>query len=217
MTDLLIFSDHFFSQSIEQRALIIAASALVVALLACLVSRRKARAAMLAALIVLGGFYGYYRVFRFVVARLGHHLPTVTLLAPSEGEKLGKVVTLRAHAVDTPGAFGPVAAVRMIEFWLYHPSFAEQHPGNEESKLFLGQVPGPSADDQYATTWTCVNPYTPPRDGDHSGGDGTRAYTLPNDGRPYSIQAHGLDDEWKAKPRAPGRSERVVVDFQPCK
>jgi hypothetical protein len=104
----------------------------------------------------------------------------------------------------------------MIEFWLYHPSFHEQHPGNEESKVFIGQVPGPTADDQYATSWTCANPYTPPRDGDHHGGDGTRTYTLPTDGRPYMIQSHGLDDEWRAKPGAPGRSERVQVVFEPC-
>jgi len=217
VTDFLLLSDRFFSpQYGESRLLIIAGATLVVALIAWLIRGRRLGPAVLAALFVLTGFYGYFRVFRFVVGRLGHHLPTVTLLAPTASEKLGNVISLRAHAIDTPGAFGPVPAVRMVEFWLYHPSFSEQHAGNHESKIFLGQVPGPTADDQYATSWTCANPYTPPRDGDHSGGDGTRAYTLPNDGRPYMIQAHGLDDEWRAKPGPPGRSERVVVAFVPC-
>lgn len=217
MTELLLLSDRFFSQAREPRALIIGATALGFGLLAWLASGRKLRAAALAALIVLAGFYGYFRLFRFAMGHLGRNLPTVTLLAPEAGEKLGAVVTLRAHAIDSPGALGPVPAVRMIEFWLYHPSFVEQHPGNEESKVFLAQVPGPTADDQYAATWTCKNPYTPPRDGDHHGGDGTRTYVLPSDGRPYAIQAHGLDDEWRAKPGPPGRSEKVLVAFEPCR
>ena len=197
--------------------MVIAGVTLTVALLAWLVRGRRASVALIAAAFVLFGFYAYWRVFRFAMGRLGHHLPTVTLLAPVTGEKLGNEIVLRAHAIDAPGALGPVPAVRMIEFWLYHPSFREQHAGNHESKVFLGQVPGPTADDQYATSWTCANPYTPPRDGDHSGGDGTRTYVLPSDGRPYQVQAHGLDDEWHAKHGAPGRSELVQVAFEPCK
>ncbi len=216
MTELLLASDRFFAQPLESIATTVGLAALAFVAFAWLVSGRRLRVAAVAAIFVVACAYGYYRVFRFVVARLGHNLPTVTLLAPLAGNRVGPVVTLLAHATDTPGAFGPVPAVRMIEFWLYHPSFAEQHSGNHESKVFLGQVPGPTGDDQYSTSWTCVNPYTPPRDGDHSGGDGTREYTLPRDSRPYSIQAHGLDDEWVAKPGRPGRSERVMVAFEPC-
>lgn len=216
MTDLLLAADRFFAQPLESIAGTVGLAALAFAAVAWLVSGRRLRVAAFAAIFVVASAYGSYRVFRFVVGRLGHNLPTVTLLAPLAGDRVGPVVNLLAHATDTPGAYGPVPAVRMVEFWLYHPSFAEQHPGNHESKVFLGQVPGPTANDQYTTTWTCVNPYTPPRDGDHSGGDGTRKYILPKDGRPYSIQAHGLDDEWYAKPGRPGRSERVIVAFQPC-
>jgi hypothetical protein len=216
VTELLLTSDQFFAQPPECIATRVGLAALALAVIAWLISGRRLQVAAVAAIFVLACAYGYYRVFRFVVARLGHNLPTVTLLAPLAGDRVGPVLSLLAHATDTPGAFGPVPAVRMIEFWLYHPSFAEQHPGNLESKVFLGQVPGPTADDQYAASWTCVNPYTPPRDGDHSGGDGTREYKLPKDSRPYSIQAHGLDDEWIAKPGRPGKSERAIVAFEPC-
>jgi hypothetical protein len=217
VTDILIASDRFFSMPRESLFLDVAAAALAFSAVVWLLSGRRLRVATLAVILVVGGVYGYYRVFRVVMGRLGRHLPTVTLLEPRAGDNLGSVVTLRAHAIDSPGALGPVPAVRMVEFWLYHPSFHEQHAGNHESKVFLGQVPGPTADDQYATSWTCTNPYTPPRDGDHTGGDGTRTYVLPNDGRPYSIQAHGLDDEWRAKGGKPGFSERVEVVFEPCK
>ena len=216
MTELLLASDRFFAQPRESLATAVGLATLALAVLAWLISGRRLRVAVVVAIFALACVYGYYRVFRFVVGRLGHNLPTVTLLAPLVGDRVGPFVTLLAHATDTPGAFGPVPAVRMIEFWLYHPSCAEQHPGNRESKVFLGQVPGPTENDQYSTSWTCVNPYTPLRDGDHSGGDGTREYTLPKDSHPYSIQAHGLDDEWVAKPGRPGKSERVIVAFEPC-
>jgi hypothetical protein len=218
--DLIVASHRFFSMPRESRVLVIGGIAVTFALVAWLVAgrgRSGMRAALVVALAVALGFYGYFRVFQFAKARIGLHLPTVTLLSPIADDRLGATVNLLAHATDTPGALGPIAAVRSIEFWLYHPSFAEQHPGNHESKVILGSVAGPTPNDEYAATWTCVNPYTPPRDGDHSGGDGTRTYVLPNDGRPYSIQAHGLDDEWRAKPGPLGRSELVTVRFEPCK
>jgi hypothetical protein len=148
---------------------------------------------------------------------LGRNLPKVELLVPAPDAVLGDTISLRAHATDAPGELGPIAAVRRVEFWLYHPSFVEQHAGNHESKVFLGQVKGPTPDDAYAISWTCSNPLTPPRDGDHSGGDGTRTYNLPDDGRPYSVQAHALDDEFLAHPKSPGKSERVPIRFTPCK
>ena len=195
MTELLLASDRFFSQPLETIALIVGGGAVAYALLVWLI-RRRFRSAVVALLFVVGVVYGYYRVFRYVMGNLGRHLPTVTLLA---------------HATDPPGALGPLGAVRDVEFWLYHPSFREQHAGNHESKVMIGEMAGPTSNDQYSASWTCKSPYTPPRDGDHGGGDGTRTYTLPKDGRPYMIQAHGLDDEWRAKPGKPGFSERITV------
>ena len=210
VTELLLASDRFFSQPLESILMVVGGVAVGYALLVWLL-RRRFRSGVVALLFVLVAAYGYYRVFRFVMGNLGRHLPTVTLLTPQEGDRVGPTVTLLAHATDAPGALGPIAAVRDVEFWLYHPSFGEQHAGNHESKVFLGEMAGPTANDQYSASWTCKTPYTPPRDGDHGGGDGTRTYTLPMDGRPYSIQAHGLDDEWRAKPGRPGFSERVTV------
>ena len=169
------------------------------------------------AVLVLGtGLYGHYRVYRYLLYRLGTHLPTVELLEPRDGETLETTVRLRAHATDRPGTRGPIAAVRRLEFWLYHPSFAEQHAGNHESKVLLAVVDGPTTDDLYSATWACENPYTPARDGDHGSAPGIRTYDLPQDGRGYSVQAHALDDEWLAKPGMPGKSKRVPIDFQPC-
>ncbi len=215
MTELLLASDRFFSQPIETILLIVGGAALLFAALVGMLSRRLGPV-VVALLFVVGSAYGYYRVFRFVMGNLGRHLPTVTLLAPQEGDRVGPVIKLLAHATDAPGAFGPIAAVRTVEFWLYHPSFHEQHAGNHESKVFLGEMAGPTANDQYSASWTCARRFTPRRDGDHGGGDGTRAYVLPKDGRPYSIQAHGLDDEWRAKPGKPGFSERVTITLESC-
>lgn len=221
MTPLLVWSDRFF----ELPAPLLGAIWLAGAALACRLAYRRQggargrRAPWVAAGLVVGmtiAGFAYYKVFQRVTGKLGRHLPDVTLLAPTAEQEVGARIALRAHATDRPGALGPVAAVRSIEFWLYHPSFAEQHPGNRESKVLLGAVDGPRSDDIYETSWTCSNPFTPMRDGDHSGGDGTRTYRLPDDARPYSVQAHGLDDEWRAKPGRPGRSERVTVRFDPC-
>jgi len=221
VTRLLILTDRFFSLP-ASAFVALWALGFVAALVAARARRgsfdgRTFTAAALVMVVATSGVYGYYKVFRRVTGMLGRHLPTVTLLAPKAGDTLGHLVELRAHATDEPGALGPIAAVRDVEFWLYHPSFVEQHPGNHESKVLLGTVAGPTSDDLYAASWVCSNPYTPPRDGDHGGGDGTRTYVLPNDGRPYAIQAHGLDDEWRAKPGRPGYSERVTVTFIPCR
>lgn len=218
MTRILIASDRFFSLPAPWIAAIWAGAAAVVFLLVKRSGRgRSATAALAIVALLSAGAFGYYKVFRRVMGTLGRHLPDVTLLEPKAGETLGNPVVLAAHATDEPGALGPIGAVRSIEFWLYHPSFAEQHAGNHESKVLLAEVAGPTNDDRYAATWRCQNPYTPARDGDHGGGDGTRAYVLPEDGRPYLVQAHGLDDEWRAKPGHPGFSERVTVNFEPCK
>lgn len=221
MTRILILADRFFSLPWSVFLVLLALLlALVVAVARSRLGafdRRVLRIAALAVVIAVVGTYGSYKVFRRASGMLGgRNLPKVTLITPKAGDTIGPLVELRAHATDLPGALGPIAAVRDVEFWLYHPSFVEQHAGNRESKVFLGSVSGPTSDDRYETSWTCSNPYTPERDGDHSGGAGTRTYVLPNDGRPYSIQAHGLDDEWRAKPGRPGYSERVTVDFTPC-
>jgi hypothetical protein len=221
VTRFLILCDRFFS--LPGYVFLALAVCLFLGLLAVscarrgMLDRRALGIAGMAAVIAAVGVYGSYRVFRVYIGMLGgRQLPKVTLLAPKAGETIGTTVELRAHATDLPGALGPIAAVRDVEFWLYHRSFVEQHAGNRESKVFLGSVSGPTPDDLYATSWTCSNPYTPARDGDHSGGAGTRTYVLPNDGRPYSIQAHGLDDEWRANPGRPGYSARVTVGFTPC-
>jgi hypothetical protein len=220
VTRILILADRFFSLPWSAFLALLALLLAIVLVLARArvgaFDRRVFRIAALAVVVTVVGTYGSYKVFRRVSGMLGRHLPKVTLLAPKAGDTLGNTVELRAHATDLPGALGPIAAVRDVEFWLYHPSFVEQHAGNRESKVFLGSVSGPTPDDRYETSWTCSNPYTPERDGDHSGGAGTRTYVLANDGRPYSIQAHGLDDEWRAKPGRPGYSERVTVTFTPC-
>lgn len=220
MTTLLILTDRVFSLP-TPALLSLWAAVVMVALLAARaryggLGRRAVKSAGVLVLVVTCAMYGYYKVFRRYTGMLGRHLPTVTLLAPKAGETIGNIVELRAHATDEPGAFGPIAAVRDVEFWLYHPSFVEQHPGNHESKVLLGSVVGPTSGDIYTTSWSCSNPFTPARDGDHGGGDGTRTYVLPTDGRGYQIQAHGLDDEWRAKPGRPGYSERVTVVFTPC-
>jgi hypothetical protein len=124
---------------------------------------------------------------------------------------------LLAHATDRPGRRGPIGAVRRVEFWLYHPSFAEQQTANHESKVLLAQVAGPTADDLYEAEWLCRNPYTPERDGDHSPGHVAHTYVLADDGRPYRVQAHGIDDEWLNEPGVPGKSEAVTIELEPCR
>ena len=108
-----------------------------------------------------------HSLYKAYLRRLGRNLPHVSLLEPKAKAVLGRTIALRAHATDKPGELGPIAAVRRVEFWLYHPSFIEQHAGNHESKILLGEVDGPSASDEYAITWPCRNPFTPARDGDH--------------------------------------------------
>ena len=203
-----------------------AALAVVVAalVLACVRARRgrllEPRAIALSVVVfaLIGGTLLVARAgYKTYLKRLGRNLPQIELLVPAPDAVLGNTIALRAHATDQPGELGPIAAVRRVEFWLYHPSFVEQHAGNHESKVLLGQVHGPSPTDEYSLTWTCSNPFTPVRDGDHSGGDGTRTYTLPDDGRPYSVQAHALDDEFLAHPKNPGKSQHVPIRFQPCR
>jgi hypothetical protein len=217
---VLVLSDRFFRLPPHCLVAIWIAAAATVFTAVWILRRRLDVVTVLTAGVLVvattGAAYGYFKLHRRAVWRLGKHLPTVALLEPKAGQALAATIALRAHATDEPGSLGVEPAVRSIEFWLYHPSFGEQHAGNRESKVMLAAVPGPSADDEYEASWTCSNPYTPPRDGDHSGGDGTRTYTLPADGRPYSIQAHGIDDEWRAKPGRPGVSERVTVQFHPC-
>jgi hypothetical protein len=217
VTSLLIACDRFFSLPASVLVTLWFAAAAAILIVTRLRGRGRTEvlAAMLIGLMTFGAF-GSYKVYRRAMGTLGRHLPNVTLLEPAAGAALGNTIALKAHATDEPGALGPVGAVRSIEFWLYHPSFVEQHPGNHESKVLLAQVDGPRDGDEYAASWICSNPYTPARDGDHGGGDGTRTYKLPNDGQPYRIQAHGLDDEWRAKPGRPGFSERVAVEFTPC-
>jgi hypothetical protein len=123
VTRFLIFCDRFFS--LPGYVYLALSLCLFVAALTVVRARRGAidgralRVSALAVVVAAVGTYGAYRLFRVYTGMLGgRHLPEVTLLAPKAGDTIGTTIELRAHATDLPGAFGPIAAVRDVEFWL---------------------------------------------------------------------------------------------------
>src|SRR6185436_15518213 len=113
----------------------VALAAVAVALVLAAVRARRGRLlepraiGLTVAILVLAGgaVLGARAAYKTYLKRLGRNLPQVELLVPAPDAALGDTITLRAHATDQPGELGPIAAVRRVEFWLFHPSFVEQH------------------------------------------------------------------------------------------
>ncbi len=145
----------------------------------------------------------------------GTQCNAVRLIQPASGAVLSGSVALQATAQQvTPGRGNIVK----VEWWLYHPSFTEQTPQNGEGKILLYEAMAPSSgtrlDGTWTGSWTVVNRMTT-RDGAYDL-PGTRTYTLPDDGRPYAIEAHVLDEEWVRTWGGPsGRTgpADVTIDF----
>lgn len=145
----------------------------------------------------------------------GTNCITVNLVAPASGATLRGTVPLEATArQDQPAQRGNIVKV---EWWLYHPSFQQQVPENEEGKILLFESTTPASGTRLNGTWrgswTVARSMTT-RDGAYQL-PGTRTYTLP-DAPGYSIEAHVLDEEWERTwGGPPGRSSStpVTIDF----
>ena len=142
----------------------------------------------------------------------GTNCITVTQVTPTSGATLSGAVALEARAVqDQPAERGAIIAV---EWWLYHPSFADQVPGNVEAKILLDEsaspVSGSTLDGTWRGNWTVASTVTT-RDGWYDS-PGDRTYVLPADDGNYTLEAHVLDEEWvRTWGGPPGRSETVPV------
>lgn len=140
---------------------------------------------------------------------------SATLISPSTTttSTISGVANLETKAKTTQPIRGKIIKV---EWWLYHPSFKEQFPANEEGKVLLAETMNPSSgtsnDGTWKGSWNVSNKITA-RDGAYSV-PGTRTYTLPQDGRSYKIESHVLDEEWaRTWGGPPGRTAAATVQF----
>ena len=180
-------------------------------------AHRSRTAAILAASSMVAAFLA------LVPAPAQAALPTGSLTAPAAGSSYsaGDTMQLSATVQDTPGATGPTAGVRQVEWWLYADKdqgaptdFSDQYANNHEDKINLGVARVPASGT--ATNGTFQSTFTVPSggtiavtwDGDHTTpipSGQTRTYSLPSG--TYRVQAHLQDDEWLANPGTPGLTQ----------